>query len=223
MKIFEALFCGFKLTKVIFDKIGNPKVEFPEDETSTDLHDVVSLVLFVEVGPGELQGVVERGGGGDLDRVARLVSPHAMNDGCQDVIGRLLQEPVVHIIADVSNSGERALLHHLGAGGVGHVLDQGCDESWPQCSRYLHSSDHVDTLSSSAGSEALSAQSSHHILLGVGADVLGNVEPPLLVLSLQGLVVGVEEVLELDSGLLSAHCTVPSMIQDIRQSPTSRF
>ena len=130
---------------------------------------------------------------------------------------------MLNVLTDVADGLEGALLHHLGAGGVGHVLDQGCDESRPQCSRYLHSSDHVDTLSCSAGSEALSAQSSHHILLGVGADVLGNVEPPLLVLSLQGLVVSVEEVLELDSGLLSAHCTVPSVIQHIRQSPTSRL
>ena len=73
----------------------------------------------------------------------------------------------------------------------------------------------MDTLSSRAGTEALSSQSPDHILLGVLTNIFWNVQPPFLVLRPQGLIVGVEEILELNTSLLSADCTVASMVQYI--------
>ena len=61
----------------------------------------------------------------------------------------------------------------------------------------------------------LRAERPHDVLLGVDADILGDVEPALLVLGPQRLVIGVEEVLQLDTGLLSAHRAVAAVIQHV--------
>lgn len=47
--------------------------------------------LLVEVGLGELQGVEQGVGGGELDVVAGLLLPHALDDGRQDLVAVLLQ------------------------------------------------------------------------------------------------------------------------------------
>lgn len=47
--------------------------------------------LFVEVGLGELQGIEQGVGCRQLDVVARLLLPHALNDCRQDLVGILLQ------------------------------------------------------------------------------------------------------------------------------------
>lgn len=47
--------------------------------------------LLVEVGFGELQGVEQGVGGGQFDVVTGLLLPHALNDGCQDLVGVFLQ------------------------------------------------------------------------------------------------------------------------------------
>lgn len=49
------------------------------------------LYLLVEVGLGELQRVEQSVGRRQLDVVARLLLPHALDDGCQDLVGVLLQ------------------------------------------------------------------------------------------------------------------------------------
>ena len=129
---------------------------------------------------------------------------------------------MLHVLADVSNGLERALLHHFGAGGVGDVLDEGGDQAGPQAAGQLHHGDHLDALGGSARSEALSSQSSEDVLLGGEANILRHGQPALLILGPETLVVGVEEVLELDSGLLSADSAVPSVVEDLRQSPETR-
>ena len=173
------------------------------------------LCILVKVGLGELQGVSESFGGSQPHLVAGLVPPHAMHDGSQDLVRRFLQEPVLYFLAHVSDGLQRALLRHLGAGGVGHVADQGGDEAGPAAAGELRHGDHVDALGGGAGPEGLRAQGPHHILLDVHPGLLGDVEPPLLILRFQGLVIGVQEVLELDSGLLTAHSAVTAMIQHI--------
>lgn len=47
--------------------------------------------LLVEVGLGELQRVQQSVGGRQLDVVAGLLLPHALDDGGQDLVGVLLQ------------------------------------------------------------------------------------------------------------------------------------
>ena len=183
--------------------------------TWSHLHDVVPLRVLVKVGLCELKGVVEGPGSGQPHLAACLVPPHAVDDGSQNLIGGLLEEPVLHVLAHVSDGLERALFGHLGAGGVGHVAHQGGDEARPTAPGYLDHSDHVDTLGGGAGPEALRAQGAHHVLLGVHPDILWNVEPPILVLRPQGLVIGVQEVLKLDSSLLAAHSAVTAMVQNV--------
>ena len=146
---------------------------------------------------------------------------------------------MLDVLADVAEGLQRALLHDLGAGGVGHVAHQRGDQPRPAAARQLHHRDHVDTLSRCARPEALRvknttltvqyqirlgvrvlpthlrAERPHDVLLGVDADILGDVEPALLVLGPQRLVVGVEEVLQLDTGLLSAHRAVAAVIQHV--------
>lgn len=53
--------------------------------------DVISAYLFIEVGFGKLQRVEQCVGGGELDVVAGLLLPHALDDGRQDLIGALLE------------------------------------------------------------------------------------------------------------------------------------
>ena len=94
--------------------------------------------------------------------------------------------------------------------------------TWPTSSGQLYDGNHVDTLGGSGGSEALCPERPDHVLLGVDSDILGDVEPPVLVLRPQGLVIGVQEVLQLDSGLLPAHSAVATMVENFRQSPRER-
>lgn len=47
--------------------------------------------LLVEVGLGELKGVEQGVGSGQLDVVAGLLLPHALDDGRQDLVAVLLQ------------------------------------------------------------------------------------------------------------------------------------
>lgn len=49
------------------------------------------MYLFVEVGPGELQRVEQSICRCQFDVVARLLLPHSLNDGRQDLIGTFLQ------------------------------------------------------------------------------------------------------------------------------------
>lgn len=57
------------------------------------------MYLLVEVGSGELQRVEEGVGGRQFDVVTGLLLPHALDDGCQDLVGvflqllRILKEP----------------------------------------------------------------------------------------------------------------------------------
>lgn len=47
--------------------------------------------LLVKVSLGELQRVEQSVGGGQLDVVAGLLLPHALDDGRQDLVGAFLQ------------------------------------------------------------------------------------------------------------------------------------
>lgn len=47
--------------------------------------------LLVEVGLGELQGVEQGISGSQLDVVAGLFLPHALDDGSEDLVAALLQ------------------------------------------------------------------------------------------------------------------------------------
>lgn len=47
--------------------------------------------LLVKVGPSELQRVEEGVGGSQLNVVAGLFLPHALNDGGEDLVGIVLQ------------------------------------------------------------------------------------------------------------------------------------
>lgn len=51
----------------------------------------MNAYLFIEVGFGELQRVEQSIGGGELDVVAGLLLAHALDDGCQNLIGALLE------------------------------------------------------------------------------------------------------------------------------------
>lgn len=58
------------------------------------------LGVPLEVGPGELERVEQRVGGGELDLVTGLVSPHAVNNRSQDLVRRLLHEQGVHVLGE---------------------------------------------------------------------------------------------------------------------------
>ena len=56
--------------------------------------------------------------------VRRLVLLHAVNDGGEDLVGLLLQTPVVNVGTDVANGFQGSLFPHLGAVDIGHILKQ---------------------------------------------------------------------------------------------------
>ena len=62
---------------------------------------------------------------------------------------------MLDVLTDVAEGLQRALLHDLGAGGVGHVAHQRGDQPRPAAARQLHHRDHVDTLRRRARPEAL--------------------------------------------------------------------
>ena len=126
---------------------------------------------------------------------------------------------MLHILTDVPDGLECALLHHLCAPLVGDVLHQGRYQPRPHAPGQLHHGDHLDALGGSTRPEALGPKSSQDVLLGGQSDILRHGQPPLLVLSPQTLVIGVEEVLQLDSCLLPAHRAVTSVVENIRESP----
>ena len=129
---------------------------------------------------------------------------------------------MLNILTDVTYRLKSTLFHHLRAGRVGDVLDEGGDEAGPQRPGQLHHGDHLDALGCRAGPEALSTESSQHVLFGGQSDVLRHGQPSLLILRPQGLVVGVQEVLQLDSGLLTANGAVASVVENLRESPGER-
>ncbi len=51
----------------------------------------MSVYLLVKVGFGELQRVEQRVGGSQFNVVTRLLFPHALYDGSQDLVGVFLQ------------------------------------------------------------------------------------------------------------------------------------
>ena len=131
--------------------------------------------------------------------------------------------PVFNILTDVSYRLKRAFLHHLGAGWVGHVLDECSDEAWPETSGQLHHGDHLNALGGSAGSETLSTESAQDVLFGGESDVLRHGEPPLLILGPEVLIVGVQEVLQLNSCLLSANSAVTTVVENFGESPDESY
>ena len=56
--------------------------------------------------------------------VRRLVLLHAVNDGGEDLVGLLLQTPVVNVGTDVANGFQGSFFPHLGAVDIGHILKQ---------------------------------------------------------------------------------------------------
>ena len=130
--------------------------------------------------------------------------------------------PVFNILTDISYGLQSAFFHHLRAGRVGDILDEGGDEAGPQTPGQLHHGDHLDALGGCAGPEALSAESSQNVLFGGQSDVLRHGQPSLLVLRPQVLIVGVQEVLQLHSGLLTANGAVASVVENLRESPGER-
>lgn len=69
--------------------------------------------LLVEVGLGELQGVEQGVGGGQLDVVAGLLLPHALDDGCQDLVTVLLK--LLRVLRQRGGGrGEQGVMSHQG-------------------------------------------------------------------------------------------------------------
>lgn len=69
--------------------------------------------LLVEVGLGELQGVEQGVGGGQLDVVAGLLLPHALDDGCQDLVTVLLK--LLRVLRQQGGGrGEQGVMSHQG-------------------------------------------------------------------------------------------------------------
>lgn len=56
-----------------------------------------------------------------------------------------------------------------------------------------------------------------YILFDVAADLLWEVEPPLLVLHLDGVVFGIQSILELETSLHASHWAVAAMFQDVAE------
>ena len=56
--------------------------------------------------------------------VRRLVLLHAVNDGGEDLVGLLLQTPVVNVGTDVANGFQGSFFPHLSAVDIGHILKQ---------------------------------------------------------------------------------------------------
>ena len=84
--------------------------------------------------------------------------------------------------------------------------------SWQLCH-----GNQLDALRGSRRSEALRTEAAQHIVLRVNAHLLRHLQPSLLVLRPQALVVCVQEVLQLDTSLLTNHSRIGTMVEHIRE------
>ena len=84
--------------------------------------------------------------------------------------------------------------------------------SWQLCH-----GNQLDALRGRRRSEALRAEAAQHIVLRVNAHLLRHLQPSLLVLRPQALVVCVQEVLQLDASLLTNHSRIGTMVEHIRE------
>ena len=94
-------------------------------------------------------------------------------------------------------------------------LYKGSEKVWPHLLGQLHHGDQLDALGSGGRPEALCAKAAQHVVLRVQAHVLWHLQPALLILGSKALVVGVQEVLQLHSGLLADHCRVGTMVEHV--------
>ena len=83
--------------------------------------------------------------------------------------------------------------------------------------RQLDRSHVLNTLCGGRGSVAFGPQCAQDVGLDVVPDVLGHLEPSLLILFFDSLVVGRQPVLELETGLTPGHGRVAAVDQDVRQ------
>ena len=96
-------------------------------------------------------------------------------------------------------------------------LYKGGEEVWPHLPWQLRHCNQLDALGGRRRSEALRAEAAQHVVLRVHPHLLRHLQPSLLVLRPQALVVCVQEVLELDTSLLANHSRVGAMVKHIRE------
>ena len=97
-------------------------------------------------------------------------------------------------------------------------LDKGGEEVWPHLPWQLCHGYQLDALGGRRWSEALCAEAAQHVVLRVQSHLLRHLQPSLLVLRPQALVVRIQEVLQLDASLLANHSRVGAMVKHIGES-----
>ena len=118
---------------------------------------------------------------------------------------------------DVAEAFVGGLLARLGAGGAGHVAQEGLNEIRPRVQRQLHQRDVLDANGGSGRPVALSAERCQKVGLDHGAGVFRQRHPSLLMPLPGDVVAAVELVLELKTSLATSYRRESIMAKDARQ------
>ena len=121
------------------------------------LHDVVALVLDLEVGLDELERIEKRLCAREPHLLVCLVLAHPLDHRREDQVGLRLERRRINLLAHEAKRLERALLEEVVACG-GNVVDEPLDELRPRVLRQLNHADRRHDLCRRVTRRALRAR-----------------------------------------------------------------